>query len=1054
MKTNNRQVQHLKRIFLSILLFFILLTVNQKIFSQNQVLDSVNLQLRQLFVGLDRPSTPKEFLYDMAAHLTDSVFFQVNCPDTNNTHIFQRVYEEVYHSAYDTTTLIYPDTLFARGTGFTNDTIPVGIITYSHYLLKPEALSTDTYFYFDTVNTILTDKYPRPNYPYDEGGIFMGAPLVPSTHFTNPVFRIDPQFILFDQFNDPTANGWQLYIDFGDGNGWVYFDHTIITYHSVTYAEVGNMTMKFKWQVDGNDKTSLSRIFNPNLTVILPGDETHIFPGIHAVLYKSCNSAAGFKGRTVIYLSGYDVLDFINSEKETPETIYSKRILTDQLAQLRNNGYDFLVVDWHNSRTDIRFNALYLVNLLQHMKAVVIEQGDREQFVIMGESMGGLIGRYALTYMESDEYQSQNTDRFFVDESDDNNASYLSAHPDIYNLPTNWSRPEEMHNTRLLITLDAPHQGANVPLSLQKAYKNAFNILGPHIGMGLLTTATMYNLFLESHAAQQMLLYHVDTESGSGLYKTYSRHPAGVSFYSDLQREGAGYPQHCKVVLMSNGSLNGERQTNYYTEVPKNIQDNLLDFKAELYLRMLWLKIPIFGGELTLSTNPSGNGQILKANAGSYSVRIKLRWFGIRVITGYNSIFAEENFANTLPYCTASGGFIGNPIPENTIGPNAHSNDVPKCGVIFNFLGYNLTNNGQGCISFDSHLGPNGFSSTNFDYYICSSGFDFNFVPTQSALDYGSIGNSPDLGFDIQHDNTITEKLASIPAGVDVIIGYPVNQDTEIGHNMYHVGFRNDPIRNLTGLNPLDPFSGLPFTSGFENTYFSCLSDNNTYDRVRRGFLNLEIGDEELYLENNNLDWTATYVTEYDLHVNDRNPHYWYPNFVSTDPNVFLDGIYSKEDDFIIDNNGFATFTYDNANTPTGLGFNFTNPNGSYFEDPQPMDVCCVNYSTAARNARKPVSQIPVKKKFESYLKVYPNPNAGTQAVLKYKFKQTGKVNLEIYSLSGQRILLKQLQIPDASKEITTVIDLSSMRLHPGMYLIRLHNNNNEILNTKIIITN
>jgi hypothetical protein len=372
----------------------------------------------------------------MAGHLTDSVFFQANCPDTNNTYVWQRVYEEIYHSAYDTTTLIYPDTLFAMGTGFTNDTIPVGILNFSHYLLKPEALTTDVYFYFDTVNTILTDKYPRPGFPYDEGRIFIAAPLVSATHFANPVFRIDPQFILFDYFNDPTAYGWQLFIDFGDGNGWVFFDHTVVTYHNVTYGETGNMTIKFKWQVDGDDKISTSSIISPTLNVILTG-ETLILPGIHAVLYKSCNSTPGFKGKTVIYLSGYDFEDFIPSEKTTPEFLYSDRIYTDQLAQLRNYGYDFLMVDWQNSRIDIRFNALYFVNMLQELKDIVIRNGDREQFVIMGESMGGLIARYALTYMESDDYRNKNTGRFFVDQYDDNNSFYLATHSSIYSLPNN-----------------------------------------------------------------------------------------------------------------------------------------------------------------------------------------------------------------------------------------------------------------------------------------------------------------------------------------------------------------------------------------------------------------------------------------------------------------------------------------------------------------------------------------------------------------------------------------------------------------------------------------
>ena len=1032
---------------ISSLFIVILFNLNTKAKAQNQALDSVNLQLRQLFVNLDRPTQPKEFLYEMTGHLTDSVFFQVNCPDTNTTHIFQRMYEEIYHSAYDTTTLIYPDTLFARGNGFTNDTIPVGIINYSHYLLKSEALTTDTYFYFDTINTILTDKYPRPGFPYDEGRVFIAAPLVPNTHFANPVFRIDPQFILFDQFNNPVNNGKQLYIDFGDGNGWIYFDHTIITHHNVLYTEKGNRTIKFKWEVDGDPQTSISRIFNPNLTVLQPANAYFTFPGINAGLYKSCNSGDGFKGRTVIYLSGFDLMDFVHSTDRKPDQIYSEMILTNEVVQLRNNGYDFLVVDWKDSRIDIRFNALYLVNLLQQLKETVITNGDREQFVIMGESMGGLIARYALTFMESEDYLNEDIDRFFVDEFDDNNLPYLLSHPDIFSLPENWENKQEMHNTRLLITLDAPHQGANIPISVQKAYKRALKVFGPHIGLGLQNTTTMYNLFLESHAGQQMLLYHADTESGAGIYKTYSRHPAGESFYSDLQQEGNGYPQHCKVVLMSNGALNGENQTNFYTNTPRSPNDRMIEFKTDLYVRVLWIKVPLFGGELTLRTNPDGNGKVLQGNAGSYGVRIKLKWFGVRIHTGYNSIFEESSYVNTIPFCSAAGGRLGKTRP-GIVGEDAHTTHFPDA-FIFHLIGYDLTNDSEGCITFESHIGPNGFSSTNFDYSICTDGFNFNFVPIQSALDYGIIANTPPLGFNIQENHTIAEKLANVPVGVDMIIGRNELQAGGIRNNFPHLGYRNDYIWNLTGQSATIPLPSTWF-SMLDHTYYSCVSENNLYDSVRRGFLNLEIGDEELYLENNILAWNATFVSEYDIHVNDRNPHYEYQIF--SNPVFLLEGIYSRDDDFIIDNNtGFATFVYDDNNTPTGIGFNFTNPNGNWTETNQAMDVCCVNYVVPESRPEKPKTQRLLQNNHTSFITVYPNPTSGTKAMVKYKFKKVGKVNMEIYNLSGQRLLLKKLPVDDCSKENISVIELGDLRLLPGMYLIRI-NNGDEILKAKIII--
>lgn len=1018
--------------------------------AQNEAIDTINLQLRQLFGSLDLPANPKDFLYEMSVKVSDSVYYQLNCPDTNNLDVFQRVYEEIYHSAYDTTAWPYPDSLFEKGMSFTNDTIPISILNFSHYLLKPEALSTGDYFIFDTVNTTLSDKYPRPGFPYNEGSIFIATPLVGSTHFANPVFRIDPQFILFDRFNNPDSNNLELKIDFGDGNGWISFNHTTITHHNVTYSSTGDQIIKVRWaNLEDGGNTSTSRIRNPTTVVTTPASEIFNYPGIQAGFFPSCNAAPGNKGRTVIYLSGFDLMDFIPSANRTVERIFAEMIQDNQVAQLRNNGYNFLVVDWKNSRIDLRFNALYLVNLLQELKKEVRDNGDTEQFVIMGESMGGVIARYALTYMESEDFQNENVSRFFNDDLDINNTPYLVSNPGIYNLPVNWDYKDAMHNTRLLITLDAPHQGANVPISIQKGYQHAFNIFGKYVGMGLRTTAKMLNLFIDAQAAQQMLIYHVDTESGTGQYKTYSQHSDGSSFYDEISGEQQAYPQFCKVVLMSNGALNGSGQTNFYTDEERVENDRLLDFEAELYGRVLWIKVPLFGGELKVNTNPAGNGKVFQANAGRFGIKIKLKWFGIKIHIGYNSLFQEQDYANSLAYCTSSGGYVGEPMLVSGSSSQQRYNLSNKW--LFNLFSYNFYKDGEGCVGLDSHIGLNGFLSANFDFSMCSDGFHFNFVPTQSALDYGTLGTTPALGFNIEQSHNITAKLGSINEAVDVIIGYTGGTGYSPQLNRSHLNYRNDNIRNITGLNAMDPQPGTGFTSAFENTYFSCISATNEFDSVRRGFLNLEIGDEEMYLENNTLPWEATYVSEYDIHVNDRNPHYEYMSSTTT---PILSGIYSRDNDFIIENTGFAHFIYDATNTP-GIGFNFTNPNGNFDETNQALDVCCVNY---APNALRGVAAIPItgsllQEPVESYVKIYPNPNNGERAVVKCRFKEKGAVVLSLHSVSGQIIQQRRLPLQvSTSSEITSVIDLASLRLKPGLYIVRLRNGK-ESLAAKIIIT-
>jgi hypothetical protein len=987
--------------------------------AQNEALDSINLQLRQLFSPLSKPTNPKWFLYDMAAHVSDSVFYQNNCPDTNNTEVWFRVYEEMYHSAYDTTALVHPTIVQENALSFANDTIPIGIMHYSFYTLKPEALTTNTYFNFDTVNTVLTDKNPRPGYPYNEGTIFIAAPLLNASRYANPIFRIDPAFIFYDSFNDPGQHSMQLKIDFDDGNGWVPFDHTVTTFHQVSYNNTDEKKIQVAWfSLEGPGNISLSRIMTLNPIMAVPPDEVRVFPGITAGLYNSCNDAGG---KIAIYLSGFDMLDFVRAWDRTAQDIYAEVIQTDNIAQLRNQGYRILVVDWDNSRIDMRFNALYLVNMLQELKREAIEAGNNEQFVILGESMGGVIARYALTYMESVFYQNRDIGPFFQDILDLNNVPYLATHQEIFELPANWNFLENMHNTRLLITLDAPHQGANIPIAVQKAYRHAMNIFGKYVGLGLQVSAKALNLFLDGQAAQQLLIYHVDTEHGFGFYKEYDRHGDASSFYGQLLEMG-NYPQFAKVVLLSNGALNGQRQTNFFTSSPRDDNDRLLDANFDLYARVLWIKVPVFGGDIIMRTNPQGNGHVFQANAGWYGIRIKLKWFGIRIHIGYNSLVYETDYANVNSYCTQSGGFVGFATGQNPYQQTHHMDRR----WLFDLFSWRITHDGAGCITFDSHVGWNGFLSANFDYSICSDGMYFNFVPVQSALDYGTLGVTPELGYDIQQNDDINTKLNNIPANVDVIAGWP-SVDQTFG-NRSHVGIRNDNINNL---------------NGSSDTYFSCEAFNTD---VRRGFVNLEIGDEELYLENNTLPWNASYQVEYDLHVNDRNPHYEYPS-----QGGLLEGIYSRQDDFIIDpGTGFATFIYDQANSPTGIGFNFTNPNGNFNQVDQPFEVCCLDF-TQARSRRPPGKISKSKLLPESFLTVYPNPNNGNQAIIKYKFNSPGKVYVDVYNLGGQRLFTRSLPVVDARKETTTVLQFNRNTLGTGLHFIRLHNGK-EVLSTKLLI--
>ena len=216
----------------------IILFCTQKASAQNEALDEVNLQLRAYFSPLAKPSPAKDFLYDMSAHSTDSSWFVANSSDTKQTETWFKVYEEMYYAAYDTSVLTRPETIFANANNYYSDTIPIGIMNYSFYGLKPDAMNTDNYFNFDTVNNILSDKNPRLDWPYtDNNTIFMSAPLINGSNVANPVFVISPSFFFYDNFNATHfGKDFLLRINFGDGTGWHNYNPQITSYYQPNYS--------------------------------------------------------------------------------------------------------------------------------------------------------------------------------------------------------------------------------------------------------------------------------------------------------------------------------------------------------------------------------------------------------------------------------------------------------------------------------------------------------------------------------------------------------------------------------------------------------------------------------------------------------------------------------------------------------------------------------------------------------------------------------------------------------------------------------------------------
>lgn len=995
--------------------------------------------------------------------MSDSTFYQNNSPDTNNVFVWNVLYEEMYFSAHDTTWMETVEDITNYPYQFSGDTIVMGIMDYDFYYFLPGVLNSGSYFTFDELGNQLFD-HPNPiSSPYGRSNIFAAAALKQDSYFSNPVFRIDPNMFFTDNANAPIYTDPQaLRIDFGDGTGWHYFDMSQTSHYEAFYDEAGQVIIRvevFDWLLDRAIKGSNCEIsIMQNRTMVKP-DELIFIPGLNVGAYHSCEDTEDQNRKVVIYLEGFDPLDFIPSQNNTIEKNYDKMIAGEgqypgdekYIGELQNFGYSFYVVDYKKSTIDLRINALHVLNLIEYLKNEYAY--NEEQFVVIGHSMGGIIARYVLSYMESDYYASGDYSPFLTEIDDPQTLLHLLslfpqysfeelihvARNGLGSLYRNDELVHQMHKVRTLITLDSPHQGASIPLAYQQFYKKGILHLTGHPSNPL---TNAFNILLDSKGSKQLLLNHIDATpdalevSNSGNYTEYTAHSHRLTFLADLQDLG-NYPQYCKLVAYSSADMGGSNQVTFFDEnVLRTPNDPFADFQFSLKAKILYIPVSLREFQFRLLSNPQGTALVYRASIGHYLNLPQVFIFGINI----NSSFLDNNediqyAVNAKPYCTSAAGYYlptkMNLVSGNSFSSSFNLSDISVLGInLPNLFSYTV-NNSQGCFDLASHVGINGFASVNVDLSMCSNGLYFGFVSLQSALDYGNGLNLP-LNHNIQAEN-INTKLSRTP--FDLIIGY-----TD-GKNHNHSREYYDPlIYNLTTQPAYDCYEIELNTNNPEiaKNYSYAYYDANLQSKceVKRSLLCLEIGDEEMYLENWTLNRPARFSAQYDMYVNERNPYYEYTTQDIDDPKYF--GIYSKQAPFLINTNGYAYFVHNQSNSPNaaaGYGFIYENdvaPTEFWYAQDDEMVICVNDYA-------KGKSAIAVEeqslKPLTNYLHLYPNPNNGEVMMLEYDFQDENPVHLEIYDLSGKRVYGLQNLAEGENK-----IRLHLGGLDSGLYLVRLHN--------------
>lgn len=513
-------------------------------------------QMNTIFGNVDLSQVPSGILFDYGLNLVDDSLYNGTLTEDNilSPQMWKSLYADLWSSQVTTANLLpdIEDINVAIDSYAANEATLIPVLFYKYHRISPDALSTNLMY---VSNDKLYDTPGRTQSPYLNQIAFAASTVQPRFETTDGVVKF-----VFEQdcyFSNSGLGVSTIAVDGNDGQGYrqVHWG----TPFTCGYSEGGDKDVKVKFTfsdnstlyshftitVDVNIPLKSARYYNTETLTINPAD-VRAYNGQKAsgevtIIY---NGSTTTLDKPLIVFEGYDTWKILTPDN--PERNISWTDLLDEQyemgyfipsfqSSIASRGYDIVFVDFDNGTDYIQRNAYFAEAVI---KAVNQRKSGNEPNVVMGISMGGLVARYALADMEA---RAVN------------------------------------HDARLFISMDSPHQGANVPLGLQAMIRHLTDIkvevgipvLGLtgkiwDIGATYPEYSALINL-LQQPATRQMLIQQL-SGFGEGMYIDNSLHTAFMQEYEQL-----GYPSQCRNIAVSNGS--GATSTSWQYTPGTNIFD-------------------------------------------------------------------------------------------------------------------------------------------------------------------------------------------------------------------------------------------------------------------------------------------------------------------------------------------------------------------------------------------------------------------------------------------------------------------------------------------------
>ncbi|WP_153393747.1 T9SS type A sorting domain-containing protein [Chryseobacterium vaccae] len=623
-------------------------------------------RMAEPFMKLERERIPHGILLDYAWGLTDIEQYNSEKAQEMDIHIYGSVYKELFSGVIHENGLRNLPTMpemAARWVSYRKEynneesTAPTLVLSGLYAKFSKFAMNAYDENKITVENQQFKDVYNNGVWqnPYQEDEIFVLT--APINRMNSLKFNVVlPRELLLGNGSEEIQS---ISADFGGGNPQqiLRLDEPI----TLNYSTEGKYSWAFSVTLASG---KIKRIKFPIEIGGLFGDlnNVKINNGKHSATLRIdyINDNDKRITRPLIVAEGFDLSSALTPEKVGGDLSLSnfKASLSasPQLQNILSNGqkYDIIYVDWRNGIGDIRQNAETLKKIIKYVNSQKAANGSTAPNVLLGQSMGGLVSKYALVKLEQENYN---------------------------------------HEVGLFIAHDSPLDGANIPVGAQYMLRHAnelyssnpfLHALGDHVVPFVLDIIGLFNQNFITDFGGSDVLTIVDCPAALQMTKNYiaPNWQFNTSYHQNWQNEfdALGYPAQSRNVAISNGSMCGMNQG-------YNAGDNLFRYQKEtaslneLNSTLINLSMTFWGAttnnlglvlfstiplpsqlraDFQIKTIPETTNSDREVYRGilKYDKKFRVKWLGINWTITYDVTNKRGYIGNTvLPTENLAGGY-------------------------------------------------------------------------------------------------------------------------------------------------------------------------------------------------------------------------------------------------------------------------------------------------------------------------------------------------------------------------------------------------------------